>query len=265
MPLILLLLFSFMHPLYAETPENNSRTLSSLPTPPETPNPTILKTEGRPFPRDRIFSVAIGFGLPQLLLAQAQGWLYSRWQVGFGYGLVPGFNPSLSIADQTFKILDNKDGTVSATPKASLSTWNPFIRFFPADDNFYIQYMHTMLRIDVNVPARVAVQDISDNLGLVTGKVLFTQHLPTLSVGHFWQSNLWFVNVTLGASFFWLTTTSTEIDGFLPEGTGTVEERQQALDRIEKEFESNVVKSMDGFKTLVKIIPSVSLTFGYQF
>jgi len=216
---------------------------------------------------ERVGSIDLMSGLPQLMALEAQVVLWKHWQVGFGYGYIPGLGQALGagIKLNSQKITIPGGSIYNLVPTASynLSTLSPFIRFFPRDDNFYIQITYAFIRATADVTADL--QPVSTTVpvtGTVNGSITVLQAVPTLSVGNLWMSKAFFFNLSLGASFFFTTSASVSLAGVIPDASGSSASNQAALNAAESQMQNSIVQSVQTAKNQVFLIPSINLAVG---
>jgi hypothetical protein len=211
----------------------------------------------------RVVGIDIGGGVPELVAADVQVLVASHWQIGMGYGFIPGLGPisSLKIPDQSIN-LSVGTFSVSSQVSASLSMLTPFIRYFPTERNYYLQFAFSMLRAGFTVNS--AIEDsFGAPLGAtITANVNVIQPVPTLSLGHIFASQAYFLNLNLGVSFLLSPWVSSSISGSIPDILGGTTANQAAINSLQSKISSAVTNALQSAQQQVFLIPSITITFG---
>lgn len=214
---------------------------------------------------DKVIGVDAGVGVPQLLAVQVQTLALPRFQMGLSYGMFPGsigFTPQLS--SQNASVLFPDGNTYSFSPKGSVTLFSicPFIRYFPKEDNFYLQFTYSFLRAQSKFTSGIkdaGGTEVANSV--INGTVTFTQDLPTLSMGHIFANHLYSFNISLGVSLISQLSSASEINGdlgFLPAG-----DVQDAVDTVAQEIQNSSQSAITELRRELSFIPSVMLSFGF--
>ncbi len=216
---------------------------------------------------ERVGSIDIMMGPPQIVALEAQVVLWKHWQVGFGYGIIPGVGPALSniinIPSEQYTIPGGSIYKLVPSATYGLSSLSPFIRFFPRDDNFYIQLTYGFLRATADVTATLS--PVSTTLpisGSLSGNITVLQSVPTIAVGNLWMSKAFFFNLSLGASFFFTTTASVTLSGFVPDASSSTSSNQAAINTVTTQLQNSIVQSVNSVKSQLFLIPSINFAMG---
>ncbi|MBI4404427.1 MAG: hypothetical protein HY537_09715 [Deltaproteobacteria bacterium] len=214
----------------------------------------------------RTLAIDIGAGMPQLLTLQGAVLVINKFQLGFSYGLIPSNNflgPDIDLPANEVTLANGQSYTVRPKASVGLSSMMPFIRYFPSQTNFYVQLGWALFKTKINVHGNF--QELSGNViddALVSGVATLTQSLPTLSIGHVFTTNIYFFNISLGASFFGTLYTDFGLAGVLPEAMGGNAGNQVALGELKKRMDIEINKAFDEHKAKILFIPSVLVSFG---
>jgi len=231
----------------------------------------LYSTAAMPIP-ERAISFDIGAGVPQLAALGGQVTLLDWFQLGFGYGLMTSSwvgLPSITLPTESISFAEGGNffvqGQVSATVNNySLSSISPYIRFFPTERNFYIQFMYTILQASTGLSANLqALGEQFDNALQVSAT--FTQAIPTLSIGHIFSGALYFINFNLGVSLISTSSVSVDVGGNVPDSLGGTAANQAALNKIAADIQSDTQQAADKAKNPTTIIPSLYVSFGFIF
>lgn len=221
---------------------------------------------------ERSVSLGIGAGVPEIVFGALDFRASRHWQLGLSYGIDGGllgqaFDGLRQSAQQTRNIVLADGRTYQVTPSLDplqFSMISPSVRFFPTDRNFYIQLSWTMLRLSTGFSGGVADPLLGIALsGVLYGNVDYLQHMPTLSIGHIWDSKAFFFNVRLGASLPFTTTLSVTAKASLPSIVGSPAANQTAVQSFANQVAADAAASIEKAKHDLFIVPSIALTAGF--
>jgi len=215
---------------------------------------------------ERVMSFDIGAGVPQILALQGQVMALTHWQIGFGYGILPGGNsmmPAVKVPAQS--VTTSGAGTITITPTLTptFNTLSPFIRFYPTERNFYIEFAYTMLRLSMNLSSTLTASgsgfDFSGSG--ISGNVTLLQAMPTISLGHCFQSKLFFFNLSIGASFIASLSSTVTLNSSLPAGLDA-STNQAILNGAQDGVNKAAQEAVSTFRKQFLFIPSLMLGIG---
>lgn len=219
---------------------------------------------------DRPLSFDIGLGMPEVLFLHGQVQAMKRWQFGVGYSYLPtgGFLGQTITGNPTSITL--ADGLSYATSPTVVPTANylsAFVRFFPAENNFYFQFTYSLLQMNAHVTSGLENTDLATILtgALVSADVVFKQILPTVSIGYLFMGRFFFANVALGASWVGTLSTKVTVNALIPDAVGGSAGNQQALTQFQTDIERQGRLAVADIRTRFPIFPSLSVSFGFQF
>lgn len=217
--------------------------------------------------RDKILGVDFGFGIPQLIAAQAQLMVLPHFQFGLSYGMVPGsmsFTPQLSLDDRTASFADGNDYQITPEVSTSLASVCPFVRYYPTDRNFYVQLTYGLLRSSSDISSPLTSSDGQTIPGAtLTGKVIYTQSLPTLTIGHVFSADTFSINLGMGISVLDSLSTEVSLSGTIPDALGGASGNSDAFDSFESEIALASQRAGRELRQKAVIIPSLFITFGF--
>ncbi len=220
-----------------------------------------LSARGTTLPR--VLGFDLGGGVPELVAADVQVLFARHWQIGLGYGILPGFTsiPNIKIPDQSLN-LSVGTFTLSSQVSASLDMLTPFLRYFPTERNFYLQAAFSMLRAGFTVDG--TIKDSSGNAigGTIDASVNVIQPVPTLSLGHIFASQAYFINLNLGVSFLLAPWVSTTVTGAIPSLLGGNAANQAAINSVQSKVSSTISDALRTAQQQVFLIPSITITAG---
>lgn len=220
--------------------------------------------------RETRFMVDVGAGLPQLAGLDVAYRLFPSWQIGMGYGLIPGgqgISPGFSLPSQNVTLANEQFVTFSKpTIHTTLSSMCPFIRWYPNPSNFYVQFTLGLLQAKNDFESQIL--DISGNTitdAKYTGVITVTQMLPTLSMGRVFASDLFFFNVNMGVTIVATADVSTSLTSELPDRLGGNTGNQAQLDQVNENAKTSINSGLQVFRNEVLFLPSIQFTFGFMF
>ena len=210
----------------------------------------------------RNVALDIDFGTPNILHVGGQVLVWPRVQFGFGYGMLFAI-PAVPITLPSQDIELDTGITVKLTPKLKFKFSNivPFIRYFPHLNNFYIQFSYPLLTITGTVSGSLShplLGELSDTA--LTGTLVLTQPLPTLSVGYFFGDDFLFFNLAIGASVFFNPLVSATVTSAFPTGAGS---NDAALSEMTSQLQTQLGEVTAQMRQLLPFVPSVTLSFGF--
>lgn len=218
------------------------------------------------------FWLNFGAGLPQLASLEFSYRLFPRWYIGASYGIIPGgqsgsLSPTFSLPSQNV-VLANKQFVTFDQPtvQSSLTSLSPFFRFFPGTNEFYLQFTMAVWQVRNNFDS--ALLDINGNTivdASYKGLITVSQYLPTVSMGHVFNSELFFFNVNMGITIAASTQVAVSSETILPDSMGGTSANQEQIDQINSKANSSIQDAMGTFRDQVKFLPSIHLTFGFMF
>lgn len=214
----------------------------------------------------RNVSVDVGFGIPHLIFGQGIVKISDHWQMGVGYGLIPGAaaaGKGIKLDDQVFALQDGTEVGMTPVLNLNFNTLLPFIRYFPRDNNFYVQATYAMLQLGAEISGTLKTNDaLGATVGLVTGTATITQPVPTLSVGHVWAGKVYFCDLSLGLSFFLPASASITLKSLIPDALGGSEGNETAINQLGNDLASQLNDNTGTYRDQFPVLPSLSLTFG---
>ena len=212
----------------------------------------------------RGLSVDFGVGLPQIAQVNGEAAFLDWLQVGFGFGMLNSSwvgLPGIKLPEKSVTIKGNPF-VFSGDASWTIQSLSPFIRVFPIERNFYVQLTYNMMRVS-------AIMD-SDLVGTaltitdaVRAKATVTQAIPTLSIGHIFSGELYYINLAMGFSVIGTTSVDVEVTGNVPEAIGdsnTASEFQKQKDDIAKAAQD----SAGAIRGEVQVLPSIYLGIGFN-
>lgn len=217
---------------------------------------------------ERNVSVDFGFGTPQLVFAEAQAKISEHWQGGLGYS-VSGFVPIPAYLLPSTTVLNTGPaGNLNFTPNVqpSLSGLTPFIRYFPSENNFYFQFAVHLLQLSGKVTGVLTSSDPLIPLAVnLTGNVSVLQTIPTISIGNIFAGKVYYINVSLGISFFSMAFADASIDGSIPDALGGQALMTQVATQLSTQMQTQVNTITALLKNQYPILPSINITLGWMF
>jgi hypothetical protein len=214
---------------------------------------------------ERNVSFDMGFGVPQLIYAQTQANVSHHWQVGFGYGILPGFSTlasQVSIPTITVNMGVAGDFDIQPTMAAALSAWSPFVRYYPTDSNFYIQLSLLFWKVSADLTGALTQAATGIYGGNVTGAVAIYQTVPTLGVGHVFAGKEYFINVLLGFSYFGPSLTSVSVVSGIPAALGGAALQSTVESTVSDALSTAANQATDQIRTQFPVLPSLSISMG---
>jgi len=214
----------------------------------------------------RVLSLDVGMGVPVIANAEVSVLFAEHWQIGFGYGYVPGLSSlsAISVPTQTLS-LNGLPDSFSVTPKltASLDMLTPFLRFFPTERNWYFQLSYSILRMNMGISGTIEDATTGQGIGgVITGSVSVWQPIPTISMGHIFASKEFFVNLSLGVSFLMSPWVSVSVGGAIPDALGGTSANQGAITNMQNNMSDSIQKSVDTARQQITLIPSILISAG---
>lgn len=219
-----------------------------------------------------LYWVDFGVGFPQLPSIELAVQPLKRWQLGASYGILPGgsggvVSPKYVLPSQNVTLSTGLHLTVhEPTVSISFSSLCPFLRYFPNTTGFYLQFTLAMLKASNTLSAEL--HDVSGNQipgAKASGTVDVTQYLPTLSIGHIFNSRLFYFSVNMGLSAVANMTIDTHFESYLPDSVGGSAANQTAIDQINEKNKEAASKASDEFRQVISFLPSLQFVFGLTF
>lgn len=214
----------------------------------------------------RVLALDIGAGVPVVAAGEISVLFAEHWQVGFGYGYVPGLSAlsNVKVPDQTVTLNGIPDSlTFSPKFNASIDMLTPFLRFFPTERNFYFQVAYSVLRMNMTVSGPLKDSATGTEIGgALSGTVGVTQPVPTLSLGHIFASREFFVNISLGVSFLLSPSVNVALGGTIPDALGGSSGNQDAINKAQSQLADSIQHSVDTARQQITLIPSVLISCG---
>lgn len=214
----------------------------------------------------RNVSVDVGFGVPHLIYGQGVVKVSDHWQVGLGYGMIPGLaamGENIKLEEQQVTLGGTTQAVITPTLNIGLNTLLPFVRFFPRDNNFYIQATYVMWQVKSEVSGTMKTDDVlAAEVGLITGTANITQPIPTVSVGHIWAGQAYFCDLSLGFSFFLPASASIELNTLIPDALGGAAGNEAAINQLSSQMTTQINDATSGYRSRFPVLPSLSFTFG---
>ena len=211
--------------------------------------------------------VDAGFGFPNLMFGEIQAKVNENWQVGFGYGFVPGLTSqmtTLTFEEQTVTLGAAGDFTIEPTAAMGLHSFVPFIRYFPGPSNFYVQLGVNLLQVSADITGPLVSTDpLFPAAALVNATVKMILPVPTISVGDIWAGEIYFFAINIGISYFMNPFSSVTINGGFPEALGDEESNQAALNELATGFTNGFASQLATFRTQYPVVPSINICFGF--
>lgn len=208
----------------------------------------------------RILALDFTLGTPGIVDAGGHVQAWKSVQLGFGYGLMTGL-PLMSMTLEKQQIDLDSGISVDLQPKLTfrLSTLTPFVRYFPHPNNFYVQLSLPLWIITTNVTGTLSHPLLGELEDSLTGTITLTQPLPTLSVGYFFGDNLYFFNLSIGATFYMDPLVAAAFKTAFPDGIGS---NDAAIDQMTSQMQTQVSSMMTQIRDFLPFIPSLNLSFG---
>ncbi len=217
----------------------------------------------------RNVSLDLGLGSPQILFVGANVVISSHFQGGLSYTPIPNsilFHGGFDLSSYSLNI--EHSGTViekfTITPHVnpSLLFLSPYLRFFPTSSNFYIQFSYPLIIINATISGTFKPESGDPTLlASVSSKITLIQPLPTISIGHIFCSKLFFINLSIGASFLTRISTSIEISGIFSDVFNS-QSTNEVLQELKSNFENETNTLANEFKKNLFLIPSINISFG---
>lgn len=221
----------------------------------------------------RIYWLDLGVGFPQLTSVELGIQALTRLQVGFSYGMIPGggsgggISPKYSLPSQNVILSNGLYVTVQdPSVTVSFSSLCPYLRYFPNSTGFYLQFTLGILKVHNVLGA--SLYDVNGNQipgATASGTIDVTQYLPTLSMGHTFNSKLFFYSVNMGFTAIANLSFESKFDNNLPDAFGGSATNQAAMDQLNSKNAEAAAKASDEFKQLVSFLPSLQFAFGFFF
>jgi hypothetical protein len=216
----------------------------------------------------RILGFGAGAGMPQLAGGEAFIYALPSLQIGASYGLAPNvgpFAPTLSIEESTQKTATGHALRIWPRFHARWAAITPYIRYFPAPTNFYIQLGLSLFSTYIKF-----YSGLSDESGIpfpnayIDGEARVTQYLPTLTIGHLFVHGIFFCNFALGGTFV-LTSidTSGSLGGSIPDALGGTAANSALLSATQAQINGVIKEGITQFRREVPFLPSINVSIGF--
>lgn len=223
------------------------------------------------YPPDRLFMLGGGVGLPNLASVELSLQVLRRLQLGASVGIVPGGSavfPLIPLPEMRYTLPDNNDYALNPVASTSMDAIVPFLRYFPTHRTTYLQLSWTMIRTHHNIvsPLKSVLLDAEVPGTTITANVDITHTLPTLSIGHIFWRRLFFVNLSIGASFVLSSQSSTTISTQIPDPLGSIVASQpNVFDDYAQSMDQMISANVASVRDTIGIIPSILISAGLMF
>ncbi len=219
---------------------------------------------------ERVLSFDVGTGSPELVFVHGQVQVWKRWQLGVGYSYIPNVPPLGQAMQGPATTLTLADGMAYQTnptivPRANFIS--AYIRYFPAENNFYFQLAYSLAQMTAHVTTGLENTALATSLtgALITADLTFRQAIPALSIGYLFTGKFFFANISLGAAWVGAFTSSMTVNALIPDLVGGAAGNQAALDQLQQDLQSQGVAAAASLRKQYPILPSLLISFGFQF
>ncbi len=218
---------------------------------------------------ERVLSFDVGLGIPELLFLHGQVQAARRWQFGVGYSYIPAagvLGKSMDLPSTTLTLADGISYATTPTLVPKLSYLSAFVRFFPAENNFYFQFTYSRAQLTATVSSGLENTILSEFLvgALVSADVVFKQAIPTVSIGYLFMGKFFFANFSLGVSWISTLTSAVTINAVIPDALGGTAGNQAALDQFQTNLQNQGNTAASSLRTRFPVFPSLTISFGFQ-
>jgi len=219
---------------------------------------------------ERVLSFDVGTGSPELVFAHTQVQVWKRWQFGVGYSYIPNVPPlgqAMQGPSTTLTLADGFQYETSPTIVPRASFFSGFVRYFPAENNFYFQLSYSLAQMTAHVTTGLENSALSTSLvgALIEADIVFRQAIPALSIGYLFQGKFFYFNISLGAAWVGAFTTSMTVNALIPDLAGGATGNQAALTQLQQDLQARGVEAAASLRQRFPILPSLLVSFGIQF
>jgi hypothetical protein len=217
---------------------------------------------------DRLFEFGIAFGVPIFISPEVAVQIFKQWQVGSYFGMVPtGILPRFTLPKITEPFFNGLVYELNPTGDTSLLMASPFVRFFPTERTFYFQLTWSVARSTHNItsPLRESVTGLLIPDATVNSLITITEMLPTVSIGYFFWSHVYFFNICLGATIPLTPAATATLSADLPLGLGGTLNNQVALNNIQSQVDQSMSTAITEIRKVLPFLPSVMVSTGIMF
>jgi len=215
----------------------------------------------------RVLSAGFGFGVPQLFFAEGQVQFAKNWQLGFGFSFFPIstlMGGPMPLPSQDGNLSDGTPFTYSPTLTSSFSVWSPFLRWFTSNRDYYLQFSYTMMRLNADITGEMELVGVPSAVKpILNMNLVLVQPMPTLSVGKFYHTDMYYFNITIGASFFFTPFTSITATSLIPEALGGTAGNEAAINEMKAGIDAAFKSTMTQISDSIYILPGIHLAFGF--
>jgi len=210
--------------------------------------------------------VDIGAGMPALMVAAGSVMVRPWLQLGVGYGYTPfstSYKPDVQVDPVKMTLADGNEYYLKGEPQTSFDMLHPYIRVFPTEDNFYVQFSYTMFRAKTTFAANLMQGETNAIPDALTMKVTFTQPMPTLAIGRMFIGKLYVINFSLGASFVMNGSASVKVDSRLPLSVGADVLNEGALAQAKEDVNAAARRVSEELRKQFLFLPSIHFSIGF--
>lgn len=217
----------------------------------------------------RPLSMGLGFGVPELAFVEAQIMALGRCQVGASFSYAPAavMPKNIPLSEQNITLSTGDRFSYQPLVTPSFFMISPFIRLFPTEkNNFYLQFLFSIFKATASITGEMTPQDNPSLPSVpVSGAVTLTQTIPNFSVGYFFSTRIYYLNLNIGAAYLRPASTSTSVSALVPDSLGGNSSNEVQLDGINSDIEASVNKASTTVRDTYGIFPSIHLSFGFYF
>ena len=218
---------------------------------------------------EKRFAFDLQFGFPQIFQGQAAFLPFKRLQVGVGY--LP-FPASISITSGAripaqIELVDGYKFYLEARDDTSFDTLPPFVRYFPVPDrNFYFMLSYPMIRGQTTIHMSL-VSVVEPSLrydDIIQVSMLIAQPFPTLSIGHIFATNFFYINLTMGYAYIGdVRVSNLKITGEFPSVNGGNANNEAALAALVDNAVTQANQGTSAARLSFGVIPSIYFAIGF--
>lgn len=215
---------------------------------------------------EKTVSIDVGAGVPQLMSVGAQVLIRPWLQAGLGYGLYPaGIAMTPDMETESVTLVNGVTYDLSPSNILNLSMLSPYLRIFPAENNFYFQFTYNMLRAVNTVRTNLVPQDSDEDTlsNAFIFNVTTIQPIPTVSIGHIFTGKLMFINISLGASFLLNPSTTVTVTTSLPDEVGGSLLNSDSAEQAKVDIKNAISDLSKNLQNQLFIIPSLFFSVGF--
>jgi hypothetical protein len=207
----------------------------------------------------------LGVGLPQIASVNGEAAFLDWLQFGFGFGTASNGmigSPGIKLGNQQVTLVDGKNYTFQGQGNWSVATLSPFIRVFPVERNFYVQFTYALIRASATLNSDLVGNGVRVP-NAVQANATLLQAIPTLAIGHIFASRLYFVNLSLGLSMIGNTNVSVAVTNNIPSSLGGPTANQSAFNGSASKITNDATKASNDLKSKALLLPSLYLGVGF--